>query len=217
MIILKGKFVTFEGLDHCGKTTLIHKLGYTLRDFKYYSDPSHEVFDGHIREWLQFNHLNDEAELFLYLASRALLAEKIKEDMDNGINVICDRWADSTLVYQGYFKNWYDKIPLPHFSTMNRIATLGFRDEEDFCGLVPDLTIFLDTPIEICQSRLQKNAESKYDKKMKNLANLKRVRESYLFLIKQDVTDRWAIIDGYQDIDSITNQTIQIIKERLCL
>jgi len=203
----KGQFITFEGLDKSGKTTMVRNLQLDLKEtkgvekVKFYCDPDHNLLEGDLRRWLlNSNKLNDEAELFLFLASRSLLAEKIKEDLENGYTVFCDRWADSTLIYQGYLKKWYDRIPRNLFNEMNRIATLSTRHEKDFLGLVPDITFFIDVTVEECQKRLNKEQNTNYDKRLSTKAReLRTLRDGYKTLIKNDKLNRLIYIDGNKE------------------
>ncbi len=213
-------FITLEGLDKSGKTEQIRQLKRDYPEWKFYNDPSHDVLDGKIREWLLYdNKINDEAQLFLHLASRALLGEHIQADLENGKTVVCDRWADSTLVFQGYYKDWYSKIERKSFNDMNRIATLSTRDTESknykyYLGLVPDLTIFLDTPVDLCEKRLHKEGDTTYDKEFKDLTRLKRIREYYKFIVNQDKLNRFATVDGGSNKDKIYTDIIAVLKMR---
>lgn len=124
----RGKFISVEGLDKCGKTTVINMLRSSHPEFKYHSDPSYNTFEGKLRDLVLYSReLNDEAELFAYLLARSIEAEIIKEELEDGYTVVCDRWADSTTVYQGFYRDWYSRVPREVFNWMNRIAVLGTR------------------------------------------------------------------------------------------
>lgn len=255
---MKGKFISFEGLDKSGKTTIIRELRKVHPEFKYHADPDYNALDGELREVILFSRkLNDEAELFGYLFARAILAERIKEELEQGYTVVCDRWADSTIVYQGYFRDWYSKIPRDVFNWMNRIAVLGTRpspyeqlekaeekledlrsnkadkDEiqtllesidllkieikkveksgEEFIGLVPDVTFFINTPPDICKKRLEVSAENKFDYEIRQHNHIKRLYEYYNYLVKQDKTNRFVKIDGEKSVREVLDEVLDTL------
>lgn len=249
----RGTMVSTEGLDKAGKSSVIRELMKEFPNWKYHSDPSYDALDGKLREIILYSRsLNSEAELFGYLLARAIEAEKIKEELEQGHTVVCDRWSDSTIVYQGYYRDWYSRIPREVFNYMNRIAVLAtrpsLRDElekvkakfeeagkqkdtekmkklldeidileeeikvqdakgEDFFGVVPDITFFINTPPKICLERLNKEAEDKFDFELKNISKLNRLYEYYQYIYKTDKLDRIIKIDGD---DSVRNIYINI-------
>jgi dTMP kinase len=121
--------------------------------------------------------------LLLFNASRSqLVAEVIRPALDKGIIIICDRYTDSTVAYQSYGRG----LDLQMVESVNKISTQG---------LVPDLTVLLDVPVE-------KGLERKKDKKpdrfeLENINFHRRVREGYLKLAKSQ-PQRWLVIDGMQ-------------------
>ena len=132
---MKGKFITFEGGEGSGKTSVIKALREVYPEqFVFFNDPSSTIPECiKIRELLlsKSYNLSKNAELLLYGAARAQLAEQIKTNLDNGLNVICDRYFDSTAVYQGKLKGH----PSFHLQILNSM----------FCGdLIPDMTILFD-------------------------------------------------------------------------
>jgi dTMP kinase len=217
----RGKLFSFEGLDKSGKTTLLNNLRLELEKegqgdkYKFYCDPDYNLLDGKLREWLlRGNKLNDEAELFMFLAARSLLAEKIKQDLEAGYTVFCDRWADSTLVYQGYLKKWYDRIPRNLFNEMNRIATLSTRlnEDDDFRGLVPDVTFFIDVLPEECRNRLVKEKSTNYDIRLSAGVNeLRKLRDGYMLLLKNDKLNRFIYIDGNKSEEDVYGEIVSYL------
>ena len=246
----KSLFLSFEGLDKSSKTTQIRALQRDFPTWRFHSDPSYDALDGKLRDIILYTkELNHEAELFGYLLARSIEAEKIKEELEQGYTVVCDRWADSTTVYQGYYRDWYSRIPRDVFNYLNRIAVLATRpsleDElekerdkflrlskadnnkelmkeslmniddieekirvrdakgDEFFGVVPDITFYINTPPKICLQRLQAEAEDRLDFEMKNLSKLNRIYEYYQYVWKQDKTGRIIKIDGDDTVNNI--------------
>jgi dTMP kinase len=136
---MRGLLVTWEGVEGSGKTTQLRRLAVTLRQtgqrVTVTREPGGTSLGEAIRALLlarQHHEMRAEAELFLYLASRAQLTrECILPALDAGEIVLCDRFADATIAYQGYGRG----LDLTLITAMNRAAT---------GGLVPNLTILLD-------------------------------------------------------------------------
>jgi dTMP kinase len=138
---MKGKFITFEGSEGCGKSTqskllynYLRKEGYAA---VYLREPGGVKISERIREVLLApkNHMSPICEMLLYMAARAqVVAEIIKPALVRGKIVVCDRFLDSTIAYQGYGLGM----------DINLIKDLG-----NFVtgGLTPDLTILLDLPV----------------------------------------------------------------------
>lgn len=137
-------FITFEGIEGSGKGTAIEGLVKWLkkagREVLLTREPGGSPLGGDIRSMLlhvKNNNLSPFAELFLYLADRAQhVSQVVQPAIDAGKVVISDRFADSTIVYQGYGRG----LPLQTLYTLNHIA-VG--------GVWPDLTIVLDLPAKV--------------------------------------------------------------------
>ncbi|MBN1968985.1 MAG: dTMP kinase [Candidatus Delongbacteria bacterium] len=106
---MKGKFITFEGIDGSGKTTQVNKFLKALESkgiaYKFFREPGGTRIGENLREFLLDNKNNDMkpvTELLLYCASRAQLVPEIIDNLEKGLWVVCDRFIDSTLCYQGY-------------------------------------------------------------------------------------------------------------------
>jgi dTMP kinase len=140
----KGKFVTFEGPDGSGKTAQLNMLVDELLDQGYpilrTREPGGTFIGDQIRATLldlKNTSMVDRAEALLYQAARAQLVDEIiKPNLDQGKIVICDRYADSTLAYQGY----------GHQNTVESLEGIIYYATG---GLIPDLTILLDITPEI--------------------------------------------------------------------
>ena len=144
----KGIFITVEGTDGSGKTTQIKKMEAYLKDKGYdvilLREPGSTRISEKIRSLIldpENTEMGDTTELLLYAAARAqLISEIIKPSVEAGKVVICDRFIDSSLAYQGYGRG----INLDTIIDINRVA---------IDGTMPDLTIFFDISPEIALER----------------------------------------------------------------
>jgi len=142
---VKGKLITIEGGEGSGKTTQLTLLKESIRtsypsqfdNFVFTSEPGGTELGQRIRTLvLGNNSITPLAELLLFQSDRAQhIQQVIKPALDNGKNVVCDRFTDSTIVYQGFGRG----IPLEVVQRLNYIATSGIE---------PDLTILLDIDVE---------------------------------------------------------------------
>ena len=195
-------FIVFEGLDGCGKTTQIELLENKLKEngyknIKLIREPGSTKVSEEIRNILLYNELTDIQRLFLFLASRNIVTnEQIIPSIKNGDIVICDRYAPSTLAYQGYGKKVAD-IGLIH--KMNNLA----------CEYIhPDLVIFIDVPVEECMKRM--SIEDEMEKSA--IPVYEKIYNGYKQLSKNL---NWITIDGTQGIEEISNKIFNIIKTKL--
>jgi dTMP kinase len=190
----RGRFITFEGIDGSGKSTQMRLLAERLRseghDIFEAVEPGGTAIGRQIRRILldaAYQDLRPTAELLLYFASRAQnVDECIRPALAAGKIVLCDRFTDSTLAYQGYARGLGEETVL----ALDRIACRG---------LTPDLTLLIDVDVECGLARAQKRnagsdaAETRMDDQ--SLEFHRKVREAYLKLAKQHA-DRFRIIDG---------------------
>ncbi len=135
-----GFFITFEGGEGAGKSTQVRLLAERLQAEGHnvvpVREPGGTPLGEEVRRWVKTTDVAYEAELFLFAAARAeLVATTIKPNLERGAIVVADRFADSTIAYQGYARG----IDLDLVRTVNETAT---------GGLVPDLTLLLDLPVE---------------------------------------------------------------------
>ncbi|MDD5098031.1 MAG: dTMP kinase [Candidatus Omnitrophica bacterium] len=174
---MKGKFITFEGSEGCGKSTQSRLLAQYLRSkgkrVVYLREPGGVKASEEIRRLLlnPHNKISPAAETLLYMAARAeLVSEIIKPALAKGKIVICDRFLDSTIAYQGYGLG----INIPMIKAIGKFATLGIK---------PDLTIFLDLPVEKGLKH-RKNQEDRIE--LRSLQYHRKVRRGYLALARQE-------------------------------
>jgi dTMP kinase len=205
-------FITFEGIDGCGKSVQLSKFGATLKEqgipLVITSEPGGTKIGKAIREIL-LNVDNTDivylTELFLYLADRAQhVNEVIKPALDAGKWVICDRYYDATTVYQGVVMGHHEKL----IEQLNYEATLGCE---------PDITFLLDCPAEVGLKRTEKREET--DKKRdrferKSLDFHIKIRYGYLALANKH-KDRFKIIDSTLHEDHVARKIREIISPYL--
>jgi len=205
-------FITFEGIDGCGKSVQISKFGATLKEqgipLVITSEPGGTKIGQAIRKILLDVNNTDIAyltELFLYLADRAQhVNEVIKPALDAGKWVICDRYYDATTVYQGIVMGQHEKL----IEQLNHEASLG-------CD--PDITFLLDCPAEVGLKRTEKR--EKTDKKRdrferKSLDFHVKIRYEYLALANKN-KDRFKIIDATLHEDHVARKIREIISPYL--
>ena len=201
-----GKFITFEGPDGSGKTGQMDILadefiqqGYPILRTR---EPGGTFIGDQIRATLldlKNTSMVDRAEALLYQAARAQLVDEIiKPHLAGGGIILCDRYADSTLAYQGYgHKNTVESLQgIIHYATG---------------GLIPDLTILLDLAPEVgLERRLADGGLNRLD--AYDIEFHHRVRAGYLELMKKN-PDRWVLIDADQDFDQVQAEIRDILQQ----
>lgn len=188
-------FITFEGIEGCGKTTQIEllyahlaKKGYNVVKTR---EPGGTPFGESLRN--AFLHTVTKvyplSELLLFMAMRAQHVEElIRPALKEGAIVLCDRFADASLAYQGYGRG----IDPGVIETLNRLTTKGIK---------PDLTILLNCPVRKGLTRKARSAiMDRFEKE--EISFHRRVKRAYEKLAKENA-DRFFIIDGTLDIASI--------------
>ena len=202
-------FITFEGPDGSGKTTQVKRIGRKLIekgfDIVYTREPGGTEISDQVREILM-NMKNKQmcprTEILLFCAARAQLVEEvIRPALQSGKIVISDRYADSTLAYQGYGHGFEQETlkQLLNFTTGN---------------LWPDLTFLLDISAEKGLRRRISNQEEWNRMDDYQLAFHERVRNGYHQLAAAD-PQRWEIIDADQSEKAVENEIMQRLARRL--
>jgi dTMP kinase len=182
-----GLFITFEGGEGCGKSTqsrlLLKKLEQQKTPVVLTHEPGGTALGNEIRKTLKRKRgssISPQAELFLFAASRAqLVTEVIQPALQEGKVVICDRFAHSTLVYQGYGRG----LDFTAINMLNNMAT-GYVN--------PDLIILLDISPEQGLARKQ-SLKDRFE--IEDLSFHRRVREGYLKMAAAE-PERWLVIDA---------------------
>ncbi|MGC9503248.1 dTMP kinase [Baaleninema sp.] len=209
---MTGLFVVFEGIEGCGKTTQLQRTCNWLRSRVAASvvvtrEPGGTELGQQLRRVLlevrEGESIGDRAELLLYAADRAQHVEQyIKPQLASGAIVLCDRYTDSTVAYQGYGRQLNREL----IDRLNHIAT---------GGLEPDLTLWLDVEPEIGLDRARQRGEANRLER-EALDFHRRVRQGYAELAQQ-YPHRIVRIDGTRSPDQVEQKIQQILTERLPL
>ena len=202
---MKGIFITFEGIDGCGKSTQCELLKDFLResgkDFIFVREPGGTVIGERRREILldkKNTQMTARTELLLFEAARAQITEEvIRPALEEGKTVICDRFFDSSSAYQGMARG----MGMDFVSGLNMAAT---------GGLAPDVTFFFDISAEEALERRGKRGEASDRIELAGLRFQEDVRKGYLELAKNS-DGRIVTIDATQGIEEIFG----IVKEAL--
>ena len=201
----RGKFITFEGIDGCGKTTqaemLLELLEKQELSISFVREPGGDPISESIRKLLLHSEeiMSDRAEALLMIASRAQLTDKvILPHLLNGRWMIADRYADSTLAYQGGGRG------------LNSTAL----EEINYFGtytLKPDLTFFIDISVEEANKRMSVSRD-RIEKEGQEFQQ--RVRDFYTNLHTKE-PERVMLINGENSIDAIHNEISSIVSGKL--
>jgi dTMP kinase len=200
-------FITFEGIEGSGKSTQLRRLAERIPDAVITKEPGGTPLADRIRAILldSSSQLDPIAELFLFAASRRQnVIEVIKPALARGAVVLCDRFTDSTLAYQGFGR----LINLDQLRTLNAWAT---------DSLTPDLTLIFDLPEEVGLTRARsRNAEAVRDEgrfEAEDLRFHRRVREGYRTLAVSE-PNRFAVIDGEGAADEVFARVVAEVQKR---
>ncbi|MCE2502514.1 MAG: dTMP kinase [Chlorobi bacterium] len=203
-------FITFEGIDCSGKSTQAQLLANKLQEANHniveLREPGNTRLSEHIRGILlnkEYSEINERTELLLFSASRAqLVAEVILPSLHKGKIVICDRFSDSTIAYQGYGRG----LPLNDIVHINRIAT---QETE------PDMTFYLDISPETALERTDGREGIVQDRMEEaGITFFKRVIRGYMRIANMN-SGRYYVIDGGKSVDEIHSIIWRLVSERL--
>lgn len=200
-------FITVEGCEGCGKSTQARLLHSNLLSkgipATLTQEPGGTPLGLAVRDLLKLRRdldIRPEAELMLFNACRAqLVRDMIRPALDAGKTVVCDRFADSTVAYQGYGRG----LDLGQIEYVNRIATGGIK---------PDITILLDIQPETGLERKRNIEADRFDNE--SILFHRRVREGYLREAGKE-PERWVVIKAEQPIESISKAILGIVLSRL--
>ena len=202
----EGYFITIEGVEGAGKTTQILRLADALgEDVVVTREPGGTPVSEQIRDiFLTADTITATTELLLIAAARSQhVTELILPALNAGQIVICDRFSDATIAYQGYRKG----IDLHIIDRVNQIATGGLK---------PDLTFILDLPPEIGLQRKRDSDEPLTRLEHETLSLHKKVREGYLSVAKLE-PNRVELIDAQLEVDTIYNFLLTETEKRIAL
>lgn len=205
----QGYFITFEGSECAGKSTHIKLLSRYFREQEINCvvtrEPGGTEIGEEIRNIVKHhagkNPVADETELLLFAASRAQhMREVIIPALQNGSYVICDRFTDSTVAYQGYARG----LNMDFIRTLNRFATIGRS---------PDLTIILDlTPEESLARRIRRNENDRIE--AEDISFHSKVRDAFLKIASEE-PQRVKTISSAGSIDSVQNEILRTVKNAI--
>lgn len=199
----KGLFITFEGPEGGGKSTQIKKTGAYLRKHGYrvlvLREPGGTRVSEAVREillHLKNTKIEKETELLLYLAARAqIVRERIAPALAKGWVVLCDRFEDSTLAYQGFGRG----LSVPAIQRASRDFVRG--------KLQPDLTVVLD--IDPVKGMARGGRHDRMEKQ--SIQFHRRVRRGFLELARKD-RQRFRVMDAARTVDQVSREILKEIK-----
>lgn len=197
-----GLLITLEGPDGAGKTTQAHLLQLHLQGLGWNvirtREPGGDTVGEKVRTMLLENQMTSEAEFLLFAASRAQnVADVIEPALQQGAIVICDRFIDSSLAYQGYGRG----LSLSFIKAANIFATRG---------RIPDVTVLLDVPVALGKSRREEGGDlNRLDRETADFHA--RVRDGYL-AGALDEPERIHVIDACCDVHTLQQRVWQVIE-----
>ncbi len=208
------KLITFEGIEGCGKTTQIKLLGDYLRKKGYTiyetREPGGTLIGDQIRRILlnpENKGINDITELLLYEACRAQLIKELRVKGKDEIIILCDRFTDSTLAYQGYGRGIDKEV----IKELNKIASGGVK---------PVLTILLDLDVKTGLGRAKERntkvigqeSEDRFEREKVEFHQ--KVREGFLKVASEE-PERVKLIDANRGIEEIHKEIVKIAEHEL--
>lgn len=207
-------FITFEGIEGCGKTTQLRLLAENLRsrgdEVTVTREPGGCPISDRVREILLDagnGAMTAMTELLLYAAARAQhVAEVVAPALDAGQIVLCDRFTDATVAYQGYGRGLDQGV----IAELNRLATGTIR---------PELTLLFDCPVEIglerAMARINSSQGAREERfELESLQFHRRVREGYLALAERE-PGRFIVINGAESIEATAEAVAAAVLPRL--
>jgi dTMP kinase len=207
----RGKFITFEGIDGCGKSTQAKRLLLHLNKIGIPAlltlEPGGTKIGSYIRRILldpKNKDISELTELFLYLADRSQhLKEVIEPSLRKGVWVVSDRFYDATLAYQGFGRG------------ISKDFILMLNDK--ICGNIkPDVTFLLDCPVEIAMKRRSKREfdQNQLRFEQESISFHERVRKGYLWIAEQ-FRERVVLVDATLSVEDIERFVFNKIKQFL--
>lgn len=207
-------FITFEGIEGCGKTTQIRLFAEKLQTLGYRTTLTREPGGCHISDQIRAilldaenSAITAETELLLYCAARSQhIADVIKPALDNGNIVLCDRFSDATLAYQ-HFARGVDRQKL---ESLNAFAVQN---------TTPDLTLIIDGDVESClaraKSRIHATSGPKEERfELESMAFHQRVRNGYKQLAAEN-PDRIMTVDAAKTIEQLAEDIASLLLPKI--
>ena len=206
---MTGKFITFEGPEGSGKTSVIKGVTEFLTseglNILTTREPGGIKIAENIRNIIldkQNTEMNAHTEALLFAAARSQhFSEKIIPALNEGKIILCDRFIDSSLAYQGYAR----ELGIDDVYQINQFA-IGNK--------LPDLTIFIDVPPSVGLKRVFSNTRKVDRLDLETIEFHEKVYQGYM-LLSEKFKDRFVIVDGTNPIETVIEDTVQIIKTYL--
>jgi dTMP kinase len=195
----KGLFITFEGIDGCGKSTQLAQAAKSLNadglPLLVTREPGGTPIAEKIRELLispEHKEMATECELLLYLAARAQhVREKILPALNEGMIVLCDRFQEATIAYQGFGRG----LPIELLQMINRFATQGLK---------PDLTFIFDISSSLSRTRIESMGKGKDRLEQNGEEFFDRIRTGYKKIAESE-PQRVVLLDGTKSIGDLAD------------
>jgi dTMP kinase len=207
----RGLFITFEGLDGAGKSTQIERLQHRLSQLRqsvtYTREPGGTKLGDEIRALLlgtAHSRMVSKTEVLLYAASRAqLVAEVIEPALARGEVVLCDRFVDASLAYQGAGLG----VGVPEVSSVNQFATGGLK---------PDVTILFHLPVETSQARVRSGRNGTNPDRIEQRTGeyFTRVQNQFMKLAALEPS-RIVVVDACLSVDELEQEIWSVISNYL--
>ena len=204
---MEGKFITFEGIDWYGNTSVfkggIEQLnGKKIYNYFWTREPGGNRISEAIRKIIlnvEYTEMDARTEALLYAAARRQhLVDTVLPALNEGKLVLCDRFVDSSVVYQGVARD----IGVEPVIKLNEFATENLK---------PDLTLYYDVEPEISLKRISNNRQNQVDRLDKESMDFyHKVRQAYLSLAESN-KERIRIIDASQNLDKVIDDTLSIL------
>ena len=203
---MMNRFISFEGIDGSGKTTQIKLLKTELLKIHQkvvtFREPGGTEISESIRGILlnkENSKLTDIAESFLFFASRSqLLAEKIIPSIEKGFFVLCDRFNDSTIAYQGYGKH-------------SSIKDLNYIADYSIDNFMPELTFFLDISVDLSVERRKSEESDRIESKGRDY--LESVRSGFIKIADKN-PKRFIVVDGSDNEQDVFKNIWRIVSDK---
>lgn len=201
-----GIFITFEGPDGAGKTTIINMVAKQFENVLLTREPGGIDIAEQIRNVIlakENTAMDARTEALLYAAARRQhLVEKVKPALEAGKMVLCDRFVDSSLAYQGYARG----LGIDEVLSINEFAIEK---------MMPELTLFFDIEPELGLKRINKNKDREVNRlDLETLGFHHKVREGYLLLANR-FSDRIVKIDASRSLEEVLEETCKIIHKTM--
>lgn len=205
----QGIFITLEGPDGAGKTTVLRKLQPRLealgQSVVTTREPGGVAIAEEIRSVIlhpQHTEMDDKTELLLYIAARRQhLKERILPALKGGKLLLVDRFIDSSVAYQGFGRG----LDIDSIDWLNHYATDGLK---------PDLTLYFDIDVKEGLERIARNAQRDVNRlDMETIEMHERVRQGYLEILEKE-TERMVRIDASQSVEKVVEAAFSTIQGR---